>query len=114
MRRLGRGLKELNAQLVLVSLDKDAVTSDSALRHFGVTGPTLIPLVLEADDPQPITARFSAKWRAELPATFIVLESGQVVASHLGTTPVERILEEVRDQIQAPDAGTAFPARRTK
>jgi len=109
--RLERSLKELKAQLILVSLDKPASTSSSVLQHFGLGGSNVVALTLDAPDPSLITARFDSRWQAGLPATFVVLQSGAVAASYLGHTPVSTVLEEVRNQI---NAGESPPARRTK
>jgi thiol-disulfide isomerase/thioredoxin len=113
IRRLEQSLADLKAKLVLVSLDKDASLPVSVLGRFGIGNQSLM-LLLDAPDPKPVTARFNAHWQAELPATFVVLQSGAVAASHLGTTPVDVILKEVRAQIAKSRPGEFSPARRTQ
>jgi len=113
--RLQSGLAVLGAQMVLVSLDppKDAVKVAGFLREhrlLEVSGTEAV--LLDAPDPAPITKRFDRHWSAQLPATFVVLQSGAVVSSHLGTTPVDAVLGEVRERIDALHAGPA-PVRRT-
>jgi thiol-disulfide isomerase/thioredoxin len=113
MRQLQRSLKDLDAPLLWISLDppKDASKVGAFMRGHGLEARALL---LDAPDPAPVTSRFNPRWQAELPATFVVLQSGVVAASHLGPTPIDVVLKEVRDLIRASRAGQPSPARRTK
>ena len=114
VRELEHSLARLETPLIWISLDdpKDAFKVGALLRRHGLKATAAgRAALLEAPDPGPITARFNPRWQAELPATFVVLQSGEVAASHLGTTPVEMILKEARNQI---NAGHPPPARSTK
>jgi thiol-disulfide isomerase/thioredoxin len=115
--RLERGLQDSGVPLLCISLDApESLAKVAAFMQERAlpAEPSSRAALLDAPDPKPITARFNAHWHAELPATFVVLQSGAVAASHLGTTPVEVILKEVRDQIATSHAGQPSPARRTK
>ncbi len=114
MRRLERGLQELGAPLVWISLDRpDSLARVAAFMQERalLASPGSQAALLDAPDPGPVTARFDSRWQAELPATFVMLQSGAVAASHLGPASVEVVLKEVRSHI---NAGQAPPVRRTK
>jgi peroxiredoxin len=114
LRQLEVGLADLGATTLLISLD-DPGSPASVLRFLSAHGlliPSAQSALLDAPDPTPVTQRFDPHWGAQLPATFVVLQSGAVTASHLGRTPTGRILREVRDQIVPKNAGVPPPARR--
>jgi thiol-disulfide isomerase/thioredoxin len=117
IRRLEHGLQDLRVPLLWLSLDHpDSLAKVAAFMQEKalLASPGSRAALLDAPDPGPITARFDPHWQAELPATFVMLQSGAVVASHLGPTPVDVVLKEVRTQLNASHAGQSPPARRTK
>jgi len=114
IRQLGQRLQHLGSPLLLISLDSpDRLATVAAFVEARrlLTPPSGQALLLDAPDPGPLTARFDPTWDAKLPATFVVLQSGVVAASHLGHTPVSTIVEEVRT---LTNAGDPPPARRMK
>ena len=112
VRRLAKGLEGSGADLLFVSLD-DPRKSEKVAKFMKDKG--LLSTrqargaLLEAEDPGPVTARFDAKWTAQLPATFFLLESGTTVASHLGPTPVDAVLAEVRAHAGNTEAALPEP-----
>jgi thiol-disulfide isomerase/thioredoxin len=83
--------------------DKTAEVAEFARRE----GLTFQNVILNAPDPEPVVRRFDPRWRAELPATFLALQSGVIEDSFLGSTPVKKI-EGQLDQLLGP------PAKPTK
>jgi len=71
-------------------------------------GLTFQNVILSAPDPEPVVRRFDPRWRAELPATFLALQSGVIVDSFLGSTPVKKI-EGQLDQLLDPPAKAQAP-----
>ncbi len=104
IQRLARALEGSGADLALVSLDPPSEASEAAgaLAQAGLLGSKhSYGVVLDAPEPAPVAAQFNPRWSGELPATFFLLESGAVVASHLGPTPVDTLLGEVQAHIKA-------------
>jgi thiol-disulfide isomerase/thioredoxin len=117
MRELERSARDLDVPLWWVSLDapKDSLKVAAFMRqHHLLAEVAGRGALLDAADPGPITTRFNPRWQAELPATFVVLQSGAVAASHRGPTPVDVVLKEVRELIRTQQAGRAAPVRRTE
>lgn len=100
IQRLESGLAAEGVDLLFVSLDdpKKAAEVERFMRQKKMLQAGSRGVILDAPDPASITSRFSAKWSAQLPATFFLLDSGAVLASHLGTTPVDLVLKEVHQQ----------------
>jgi thioredoxin-like negative regulator of GroEL len=65
-------------------------------------GLTFQNVILDAPDPEPVVRRFDPRWRAELPATFLALQSGVVVDSFLGTTPIKKIEARMDQLLESP------------
>ncbi len=102
IRKLQEAAAARGVAMIGVSMDpkgKDAEVAEFAKNE----GLTFQNVILDAPDPEPVVRRFDPRWRAELPATFLALQSGVIVDAYLGSTPVNKILKDL-DQRLAPPA----------
>ena len=101
IRKLQAAAAARGVPMIGVSMDpkgKGEEVSEFAKRE-GLTFPIVI---LDAADPEPVVRRFDTRWRAELPATFLALQSGEIVDSFLGSTPVTKVLKDLDQQLAPP------------
>lgn len=105
VRLLAKGLDAAGVPLIGVSLDSpdkaDAVAA--YVRDQRLDFPNAI---LDSPDPTPIVNRLDPAWDADLPATFLVAKSGKTLQAYLGSTPVERVLEDARRAARQPEEQT--------
>ena len=87
--------------LIGVSMDPREKTAEVAefARREGLTFQNVI---LDAPDPVPVVRRFDPRWQAELPATFLALQSGVIVDSFLGSTPIKKIEGRLDQLLETP------------
>jgi thioredoxin-like negative regulator of GroEL len=107
IRKLQAAAAERGLPMIGVSMDpkdKNAEVAEFARRE----GLTFQNVILDAPDPVPVVRRFDPHWRAELPATFLALQSGVIVDSFLGSTPLKKI-EGHLDQLLAPPTKAQAP-----
>jgi len=102
LRKLQAEAARRGIPMVGVSMDPPEKADEVAelARREGLTFQNVI---LDAPDPVPVVRRFDPRWKAELPATFLALQSGEIVDSFLGSTPVKKVLFGI-DQRLAPPA----------
>jgi len=115
IRRLSQEANQLGVEVLFVSLDDPSKAGEVAtlMEEKG-----LLPsagaraVVLDAPDPGPVAAMFDAKWTGQLPATFFLLNSDTVVASHLGATPVDSLLRDMRARLGSKKpSGSKSPSK---
>jgi thioredoxin-like negative regulator of GroEL len=66
-------------------------------------------VILDAPDPVPVVRRFDPQWRAQLPATFLALQSGVIVDSFLGSTPLHKIEGRLDELLRRPPQNLETP-----
>jgi thiol-disulfide isomerase/thioredoxin len=101
VQRLTDAAVALGVDVAFISLDdpnKPSVVADYLQDKHLLRSPQAWAAILDAPDPAPVAAAFHVKWSGGLPATFFLLESGAVAASHFGPTPVDVILKEIKDR----------------
>jgi len=101
VRKLQAAAAERGVSMIGVSMDPREKREEVArfVEREGLTFPNVI---LDAPDPVPVVRRFDPGWKAELPATFLALQSGQIVDSFLGSTPVSKILSKLEQRLASP------------
>jgi thioredoxin-like negative regulator of GroEL len=101
IRKLQEAATARGLPMIGVSMDpKDKNIEVAAFIHR--EGLTFRNVILDAPDPVPVVRRFDPHWRAELPATFLALQSGVIVDSFLGSTPLKKIEGQLDQLLASP------------
>jgi thioredoxin-like negative regulator of GroEL len=92
--------------LSMIGVSMDPKDQGAAVAQFASTERlTFQNVILDAPDPVPVVRRFDPQWRAQLPATFLALQSGVIVDSFLGSTPLNKIEGRLDELLRNPSQG---------
>ena len=98
--------------LIGVSMDPKDQTAEVAefIRREGLSFQNVI---LNAPDPAPVVRRFDPRWQAELPATFLALQSGVIKDAYHRVRRRFKKMEGQLDQLLAPPASSGLEGFNT-
>ncbi|HEU4797232.1 MAG TPA: TlpA disulfide reductase family protein [Pyrinomonadaceae bacterium] len=101
--KIDKDFRPQSLDFVTVSLDDIGDINTTVPEFLGSMNATMPAYLLNVSDPEPAINLVDAKWRGDLPATYLYNEKGEVVFKHIGRVKPDELRSAIEKLVKKGD-----------